>query len=133
MKLTAVKENHLYSKAYAKGKKYVGRTVVVYVMRDTHAGLLKKRNPLKIAVNRVGLTVTKKIGGAVVRNRCKRIIREAYRLTDREVGIRRGFIIIIVARDSAVTAKMQQIKADITTAMKQLEMTTAPLPDKHRF
>lgn len=132
MKLTAVKENHLYSKAYAKGKKYVGRTVVVYVLRDTHAGLLKKRNPLKIAVNRVGLTVTKKIGGAVVRNRCKRIIREAYRLTDREAGIRRGFIIIIVARDSAVTAKMQQVKADITAAMKRLELTSAPLPDKHR-
>lgn len=133
MKLTAVKENHLYSKAYAKGKKYVGRTVVVYVLRDTHAGLLKKRNPLKIAVNRVGLTVTKKIGGAVVRNRCKRIIREAYRLTDREAGIRRGFIIIIVARDSAVTAKMQQVKADIAAAMKRLEMTSAPLPDKHRL
>lgn len=133
MKLTAVKENHLYSKAYAKGKKYVGRTVVVYVLRDTHAGLLKKRNPLKIAVNRVGLTVTKKIGGAVVRNRCKRIIREAYRLTDREAGIRRGFIIIIVARDSAVTAKMQLVKADIAAAMKRLEMTSAPLPDKHRL
>lgn len=130
MKLTAVKENHLYSKAYAKGKKHVGRNVVVYVMRDTHAGLLKKRNPLKVAVNRVGLTVTKKIGGAVVRNRCKRIIREAYRLTDREVGIRRGFIIIIVARDSAVNAKMQHIKADITTAMKRLEMTAAPVMDK---
>lgn len=133
MKLTAVKENHLYSKAYAKGKKYVGRNVVVYVMRDTHAGLLKKRNPLKIAVNRVGLTVTKKIGGAVVRNRCKRIIREAYRLTDREAGIRRGFIIIIVARDSAVTAKMQQVKADITAAMKRLELISVPLPDKHRL
>lgn len=133
MKLTAVKENHLYSKTYAKGKKYVGRTVVVYVLRDTHAGLLKKRNPLKIAVNRVGLTVTKKIGGAVVRNRCKRIIREAYRLTDREAGIRRGFIIIIVARDSAVTAKTQHVKADITAAMKRFEMTSAPLPDKHRI
>lgn len=133
MKLTAVKENHLYSKAYAKGKKYVGKTVVVYVLRDTHAGLLKKRNPLKIAVNRVGLTVTKKIGGAVVRNRCKRIIREAYRLTDREAGIRRGFIIIIVARDLAVTAKMQQVKTDITAAMKRLEMISASLPDKHRL
>ena len=130
MKLTAVKENHLYSKAYAKGKKYVGRTVVVYVLRDTHAGLLKKRNPLKAAVNRVGLTVTKKIGCAVIRNRCKRVIREAYRLTDRESGIRRGFIIIIVARDSAVNAKMQQVKADIAAAMKRLDMISAPLPDK---
>lgn len=123
MKLTAVKENHLYSKAYAKGKKYVGHTVIVYIMRDTHAGLLKKRNPQKATVNRVGLTVTKKIGGAVIRNRCKRIIREAYRLTDLEAGIRRGYIIIIVARDSAVTSKMQQVKADITAAMKRLDMT----------
>lgn len=120
MKFIAVKENHLYSKAYARGKKYVGKNVVVYVMRDTHAGLLKKRNPLGTAVNRIGLTVTKKIGGAVVRNRCKRIIREAYRLTDRETGIRRGYIIIIVARDTAATAKMQHIKSDITAAVKKL-------------
>ncbi|MDD4772092.1 MAG: ribonuclease P protein component [Eubacteriales bacterium] len=130
MKLTSVKENHLYSKAYAKGKKYVGRYVVIYVLRDTHAGLLKKSHPLKIAVNRIGLTVTKKIGGAVVRNRCKRIIREAYRLTDRESAIRRGHIIIIVARDAAVNAKMQMIKSDIEAAMKKLQMIS-PRTDRY--
>ena len=122
MKIQSVKENHLYAKAYAKGKKAVGRNVVVYVMKDTHAALLRRRHPEKKTVNRVGLTVTKRIGGAVQRNRCKRIIREAYRLCEKEYPLKHGYIIILVARDAALTAKMQNIKSDLRTAFAKLEL-----------
>jgi ribonuclease P protein component len=76
MKLRAIRENHLYSKAYANGKKYVGRNMVVYLLPDYAAARIAKANPTKKRCNRVGITVTKKIGGAVERNRAKRIIRE---------------------------------------------------------
>ncbi len=47
MKFTAVKENHLYSKAYSKGKKFVTPTVIVYVMRDFSAGRIANARPDK--------------------------------------------------------------------------------------
>ena len=113
MKNMAVRENHLYQKAYAKGKKAVGRYMVVYALKDIKASALKRAHPLKLSVNRVGLTVTKKIGGAVVRNRVKRILREGYRLCEKELPIRHGRIVIIVARDAARGAKSTEIYAEL--------------------
>ena len=77
MKDPAIKENHLYVKAYRRGERYVGRYVAVYVLRDLAAKRIALENPKKERVNRVGLSVGKKIGGAVQRNRAKRIIRAA--------------------------------------------------------
>lgn len=117
MKQKAICENHLYAKAYAKGKKCVSKHIVVYVLRDLHAGLLRKQHPKRETVNRVGLTVTKKIGNAVQRNRCKRILREAYRLTEKENAVRHGYLIVIVAREAAVTANTQQIREELKRAL----------------
>ena len=59
MKLYAINENHLFSKVYTKGKRAVTRTVCVYVLPDYHASRLQRAHPLKLRINRVGLTVTK--------------------------------------------------------------------------
>ena len=64
MKEIAIKENHLYNKAYTRGKRFVGKYVAVYVLRDLAAKRLKAANPSGEYVNRVGLSVSKKIGGA---------------------------------------------------------------------
>lgn len=122
MKLHAIKENHLYSKAYARGSKFVGRYVVVYVLPDYAAKKLAKANPTKKKLNRVGITVTKKLGGAVVRNRAKRIIREGYRLCDKSSPIKCGFLIVIVARGGIVKARSSDIEADLTYAFGKLSM-----------
>lgn len=74
MKLRAIRENHLFSKVYAKGKKFVGRRVIVYVLPDYSGARITRSDPMHRRVNRVGITVTKKLGGAVERNRAKRII-----------------------------------------------------------
>lgn len=123
MKYKAISENHLYLKAYGKGKKCVCRNVIVYVLKDLASERLRKANPEKKKINRIGLTVTKKNGNAVKRNRIKRIIREAYRQTDKEYGIKKGYLIVIVAKSSAADKKMQDIKADIVYAAKKLSMT----------
>ena len=122
MKCVAVKENHLYQKAYTKGKKAVGRYTVVYVMKDLKASLLKRAHPMKININRVGLTVTKRIGGAVVRNRVKRILREGYRLCEKNLPLRRGRIVIIVARDAARGAKSTDIYAEMRKQFEAVGM-----------
>lgn len=126
MKAVAVGENHLYQKAYAKGKKAVGRYTVVYVMKDLKASKLKRAHPMKVNINRVGLTVTKRIGGAVVRNRVKRILREGYRLCEKELPLRRGRIVIIVARDAARGAKSTQIYAEMRKQFESIGMLMSP-------
>jgi len=123
MKAMAISENHLYKKVYAKGDKVFCKHIVVYVLTDYHAARLARANPLKTKVNRVGITVSKKIGKAVVRTRVRRIIREAYRLIETEENIKKGKLIVIVARDSAITAKSTDIKSDLSFALSKLGMS----------
>ena len=122
MKHITICENHLYSKAYSKGAKYVGKSVVVYVLKDQKANLLKKAHPDKIKVNRIGLTVTKKIGGAVIRSRVKRILREGLRQAEKQNNVKKGYLIILVARPSAVDLKSTDIARDIDKAFHKLNL-----------
>lgn len=122
MKSYPIRENHLFVKAYSRGKKSVEKTVVVYVLKDLHAKRLQHAHPQKKRINRVGLTVSKRIGGAVQRNRVKRIIREGLRLTQREYVLKTGFLLVIVARDAALQAKSTQIQRDLISALRRLDM-----------
>ena len=122
MKFTAIRENHLYGKAYAKGKKAVTGTVIVYVLRDYAARRLRDAHPEKRFVNRIGLTVGKKLGGAVERNRAKRVLREAMRAVEREPGVKTGYLIVLAARDRSTEAKAGEVERDLRRAMEKLDM-----------
>lgn len=99
-----IKENRDFKRIYAKGKSCVGRCVVVYLLRN------------RLGYNRMGITVSKKLGGAVQRNRVKRIIREAYR--QMESGIAQGYDFVIVSRSRSVKAKMQDIRAELSRVLQ---------------
>ena len=116
MKNIAITENHLYKKVYEKGTKFACKHIVVYVLTDYHANRLKRENPLKKKVNRLGLTVTKKIGGAVVRSRVRRIIRAAYQQLDKTHELKKGLLIVIVAKPEAIDAKSTDIEKDLHLA-----------------
>ena len=120
MKPTAIGENHLYSKVYQRGRRFVGRYTAVYVLADRRANALMRANPMKIRINRIGITCTKKIGKAVIRSRVKRIIREAWRQTDLELCVKKGNLIVIAARDGIQNVKTQDVKAEIGRAVKKL-------------
>lgn len=130
MKELAITENHLYSKVYAKGRRYVTPTVSVYILPDYSAKRIRNAHPQKLLRNRVGLTVTKKIGGAVTRNRCKRVMRAALRSIESKHKLKKGFLCVLVARKDTTAAKSTQVEADMTAALRALDMLL-DLPSKN--
>ena len=122
MKFHAICENHLYSKAYSKGKRAVTPAVAVYVLPDYKAEALRRAHPQKKKDNRIGLTVSKKLGGAVTRNRVKRILREGLRRVMAERPLKKGFLIVIAAREKAVPLSSTDIARDLLFAFERLGM-----------
>ncbi len=122
MKEFAIKENHLFIKAYQGGKRYVTDTVAVYVLKDLKAGRLRKENPRKEFLNRIGFTATTKLGHAVVRNRAKRVMRAAYRNIISVRPIKTGNLIVITARDKIREAGSAQVERDMNRAFNKLEL-----------
>lgn len=120
MKIYSLCENHLFLKAYNSEKKLVKKRIVLYILADKNASLIKKRNPLKEKLNRVGITASKKIGGAVERSRAKRVIREAYRRLEREQTVKKGLIVVIAARHALLSSKMDEVYAELLDASVKL-------------
>lgn len=67
---------------------------------------------------RVGFTATKKLGGAVVRNRCKRRLREAIRLTAAEHPMP-GYDLVLIAREATAERPWDQLLGDLRGALRQ--------------
>ena len=109
MKIDSVCENRTFQRAYRKGKKYAGKYIVIYD--------LKKRPD---SGTRLGLTVTKGRGGAVVRSRVRRILRAAWRSVLSRRTAARGHDVIIVARDASVNAKSTEIAPELETGLCSL-------------
>ena len=70
------------------------------------------------ADNRVGFTVTTRLGHAVVRNRIRRRLREIYRLHREE--LRPGLDLVVVARSRSVNASYQTLEKEFLAACRQL-------------
>lgn len=94
-----INQNYLFRRLYRVGKSSVSPYFALYLKKN------------KLRKNRLGITATKKIGNAVKRNRARRIITEAYRLLEGELGV--GYDLVIVARTKAVYAKMQPVKDEL--------------------
>ena len=120
MKFPAIKEHHLYNKTYRSSRRFFGRYVCIYVLKDTHSRLLQKSHPQRLIVNRFGISVTKKIGSAVKRNRAKRVIRAAY--APLEDKLYKGFLIVVSAKPEIEGAKSTEVEREMRYAFKKLEM-----------
>ena len=92
----SLKKNHQFQFVYKNGKSFANKYLIMYV----------KENGLDI--NRIGISVSKKVGNSVVRHRVTRLVRESYRL--HENIFNSGLDIVIVARPSAATANYEEIE-----------------------
>lgn len=95
-KTVSLKENYLFRRAYNRGKTAADSRLALYV----------RRNGRK--TNRLGLTVSTKLGCAVVRNRVRRRLREIYRLN--EGSLSAGFDVVVVARVRAASSDYHQLE-----------------------
>lgn len=93
----SLKNNIDFKEIYRTGKSYANKYLIMYV----------KKNDLKS--NRLGISVSKKVGNSVVRHRITRLVRESYRLSEDSFLI--GLDIIIVARIGAKGKTQAEIES----------------------
>ena len=103
---TTLKKNNDFRRLYAKGRSAVMPTLVLYT------------RPYRGGGNRVGFTVTVKLGHAVVRNRVRRRLREIVRLN--EPALKQGFDMVVVARGRSVNAPYRKLEASFLDACGKL-------------
>ena len=100
----ALKLNHIFRRLY-------------HTSAVANSFLVLYARPNKLDINRVGITVSKKLGHAVVRNRVRRRLREVYRLN--EELFQSGWDIVVVARSRCIAADFDSIvKAYLSLAAK---------------
>ncbi len=104
-KTVSIKENKDFKKLYYRGKSVANDILVVYF----------RQNPYPYC--RLGLTVSGKVGKAVVRNRVRRLIKESYRLM--EDRIRKSMDIVVVARVKAASADFHAVNRALEKALEK--------------
>jgi ribonuclease P protein component len=124
MKFYAIRENHLFVKAYKSGVKVVCPSLVLYVLPDKHAWLLRKQNPEKKLLNRIGITVSKKMGSAVQRSRGRRVLRAAFSQAENSGEMKKGYLIVLVAREKALHKKSTEIGRELCVALRKAGLLT---------
>jgi ribonuclease P protein component len=103
---TSLKKNHEFKRLYNKGKNTASKCVVVYCRRN---GMTE---------NRLGVTVSTKLGGAVQRNRIRRRLKEIYRLNEKV--LHSGYDIVIVARMRSRFADYKELETSVLTLFRKL-------------
>ena len=93
----SLKKNSDFKNVYTHGKSYANKYLVMYVLENN------------LGKNRIGISVSKKVGNSVVRHRVTRLIRESYRL--HENIFNSGLDIVVVARNSTSNAGYAEVES----------------------
>jgi len=118
MKFTAsLTKNYEFRRLYNRGKSAASKYVVVYCSRDNKYRTTGSTDNNGVA-NRLGITVSTKLGGAVQRNRIRRRLKEIYRLN--EHSLHKGYSIVIVARQGSRDAVWNELVSSVLSLFKKL-------------
>ena len=102
-----LRQRREFEECYASGVRVSGRHLQVFVLADPTRDRL-----------RLGISVPKRVGGAVSRNRVRRRLREIFRRTRALMPARRAAI-VVNARPSAATASFQELSEDFARAVSR--------------
>ncbi len=101
----SLKKNYQFRFVYNRGKSIANRFLVMYVLRNG------------AEMNRLGVSVSKKVGISVVRSRVTRLIKESYRLS--EENVKRGYDIVVIARNSCGGASFDDVNRSLKHLLKK--------------
>ena len=107
----SLKKNNEFQRVYRKGTSQANRYLVMYVL-ENHDRHME---------NRLGISVSKKVGNSVVRHRLTRLIRESYRLN--ETDFDSNLDIVVVARASAKGKGFHEIESAFMHLAKKHHIT----------
>ena len=93
----SLKKNQDFQSVYRKGRSYANKLLVMYVLENN------------MERNRLGISVSKKVGNSVVRHHVTRLVRESYRL--QENIFNSGLDIVVIARANAASASYAEIES----------------------
>ncbi len=93
----SLKKNRDFQSVYRKGKPYGNKYLVMYLLAND------------LGRNRVGISVSKKVGNSIIRHHLTRLIRESYRLHEEQFQC--GYDIVIIARTTAKDRSYHKIES----------------------
>ena len=105
-----LKKSWEFQRSYKKGKKYWDTYFVIYVYHT------------QLKQTRLGITVSKKVGKSVQRNRVKRLIREAFRVLKHK--LLPHYDIVVVGRTAACGLTMQEVRDSLQQLFRQASILT---------
>ena len=109
-KIKTLKKNYEFKNVLSKGKFYVGKQVSIYVLKN-------KKN-----INVIGIAVSTKKCGAVLRNRIKRLIRENYRILKNDLKPGYDIVFLWTKKGEAKEANYYIIHNDLIKALKKANL-----------
>ena len=111
-KLESLKKSCQFKAVYTHGRSYADKNAVAYVKKNS------------LGMNRLGVSVSKKVGNSVIRNRIKRLIKENYRLFQLADKIKpeTGLDIIIIARKPMAEATFYDVQSSMSFLLLKLKV-----------
>ena len=107
-RIISLKSSKNFKRAYKEGIFFVGSFVVLYLY------------PNSLLENRVGYSVSRKLGKAVVRNKIKRLLKEAYRKYFD--SLKEGYDIVFVPRRTALNASLKEIEDCMSKLLRKSDI-----------